>query len=85
MEIVVKVNNYDPKLGIELNWINNFEIIASHNKDEIIIKANKEGLLSLGNHFISLAQEDVPIGTHIHLDEYNSLEEGSDEMIIERM
>ena len=27
---------------------------------------------------------DVPPGTHIHLDEYNSLEDGSQSIIIEK-
>ena len=46
----------------------------------MIISANKEGLLSLAKQLTTLA-EAVP-GNHIHYDEYNSLEEGSAEMII---
>ena len=32
-------------------------------------------------HHVSLTEE--PLGTHIHLDAYNSLEEGSSELIFE--
>lgn len=47
------------------------------------IAANREGMLSLANILIDLA--DSQPGDHIHLDEYNSLEEGSAELIIERI
>jgi hypothetical protein len=49
----------------------------------VTISANREGLLSLARHFQALA-EGVP-GDHIHYDEYNSLEEGSSALIIERV
>ncbi len=37
------------------------------------------------NHLLNLAQVDVPCGTHIHLDEYNALEDGSIDLIIEKI
>ena len=49
----------------------------------IIISANREGLLSLASHLKALAEE-MP-GGHIHMDEHNSLEDGSAELIIERI
>ena len=36
---------------------------------------------NLADHLKSLAEE--PAGSHIHLDDYNSLEEGSSELILE--
>ncbi len=42
---------------------------------------HREGLLSLAKQLTALAN-GVP-GDHIHYEEYNSLEEGSAEMIIE--
>ena len=65
-----------------IEWINGFEIKAVAENGEIVISANREGLLSLAKHLTALA-EGVP-GDHIHYDVYNSLEEGSAEMIIER-
>ena len=46
------------------------------------IAANREGMLSLAKQLTALA-EAAP-GQHIHFDEFNSLEEGSAEMIIVR-
>ena len=48
------------------------------------IIANKEGLTSLANHLLNLAQDNVPRGYHLHFDESNSLKDGSSELIIEK-
>ena len=64
-----------------IEWVDGFEIKAVAEKGEIVISANREGLLSLAKQLTALA-EGVP-GDHIHYDAYNSLEEGSAEMIIE--
>jgi len=85
MEIQIKVNDYNMQDGLKLNWTDNYKIEVNNNHGEIIISANEEGLLSLANHFLTLAQANVPTGTHIHLDEYNSLEEGSTEVVIQKI
>ena len=63
-------------------WTEGFRISVKTDKKEVTISANREGLLSLARHLKALA-DGVP-GDHIHFDEYNSLEEGSAELIIER-
>lgn len=85
MEILIKVNDYNAKDGLKLNWTDNYKIEVNNNQGEILISANEEGLLSLANHFLTLAQTNVPTGTHIHLDEYNSLEKGSEEVVIQKI
>lgn len=85
MEIQIKINDYNAKDGVKLNWKDNYKIEVDNNHGEIIISANEDGLLSLANHFMTLAQPNVPLGTHIHLDEYNSLEEGSAEIVIQKI
>ena len=66
---------------MELNWTDGFEIKVRIENGAAVISANREGLLSLADHLKSLAEE--PSGSHIHLDAYNSLEEGSLELILE--
>ena len=46
-----------------------------------VVSANRAGLLSLAAQLSALARE--PAGSHIHYDEYNSLETGSAELLIE--
>lgn len=67
---------------MNINWIDGFEISVNHDNDEVVISANREGLLSLAGQLAALAEGEP--GDHIHYDEHNSLEEGSVELIIER-
>ena len=68
---------------MKINWVNGSEIRVNRDQNEVVISANREGLLSLAGQLTALA-EGVP-GDHIHYDENNSLEKGSAELIIERM
>ena len=66
-----------------LKWIDNCSITFQIDGNSAVLSANKAGLLSLASHLITLAEGNP--GDHIHLDSYNSLEEGSDELILEQM
>lgn len=68
---------------MELEWVDGFTIAVKVEHDSVVISANKEGLLSLANHLTTLANEKAPV-SHFHLDQYNSLEDGSAELIIEK-
>ncbi len=80
----IEIIEYDNNKGLQFNWEEGFTIKIMCDNGLIEIIANEAGLCSLANHLLNLAQEGVPFGTHIHLDEYNSLEEGSCEIIIEK-
>ena len=68
---------------MRMKWEDGFSIAVKVENDAVTISANKEGLLSLANHLKALAQDNTP-GAHIHLDEHNSLEESSTELIVEK-
>ena len=76
---------YSPETGIVLKWEDDAEIKVSTEDGEVLIEANADGLTSLANHLLNLAQTAVPSGAHIHLDEYNSLEDGSSDLIIAKL
>ena len=65
---------------MEIHWKDGFKIKVEIQGDGAVLSANREGLLSLAGIMASLADECA--GDHIHLDENNSLEDGSDEIII---
>ena len=81
-EIKINIPEYDD--AIELVWDDNYKIKTSTLYDTITIEANRDGLLSLARHLLLLAQEEVPNGSHFHLDEFNSLEDSSVELIISK-
>lgn len=68
---------------MELEWIEGAEISVRTEDGAVVLSANREGLLSLAGHFAALAEETP--GSHIHFDEYNSLEEHSAELIVARL
>ena len=69
---------------MEIKWYEGFSIkVSVDTENNVLISANKEGLLSLATQLKALANEDT--GSHIHYDEYSSLEEDSSELIIEKI
>ena len=68
---------------MEIKWKNGHRIEVRVDHGAVIISANREGLLSLAEQLTALAG-GAP-GSHIHYDEYSSLEDGSAEMILERI
>ena len=67
---------------MNIEWKDGFEIRVSLIQNQVVISANREGLLSLQQQLAALAE--APSGSHIHYDEHNSLEEKSLELIIEK-
>lgn len=68
---------------MNLDWVDGFEIRTAVDGGAMRIAANREGLVSLANILMALAEEGP--GSHVHLDEDNSLEDGSRELVIERL
>ena len=66
---------------MEIEWEDGFIINVNVENDTVVISANREGLLSLARQLTALAEEGA--GSQLHYDEYNSLEDGSVEMIIQ--
>ena len=65
-----------------MKWIEGHSIGVRIDGGTAIVSANREGLLSLANCLSELA--DSPAGSHFHLDEYNALEDGSTQLILEK-
>lgn len=85
MEIKIDVPEYSPESGLTCKWEKGFKLTSKIEYGVIYISANREGLISLANHLLNLAQEAVPAGHHLHLDENNSFETGSREVVFEKI
>lgn len=85
MEVKIEIPKYDRETGIAYLWTDGFELSITADNGAVLIKANKEGLISMANHLLNLAQDSVPKNHHIHFDEFNSLEEGSIELTIQKV
>lgn len=85
MKIELTVPDYSPDVGFSYAWENGFEITATVESSGIHIQANRAGLVSLARHLLTLAQDTVPAGSHMHFDDLNSLNDGSLELVIEKV
>ena len=81
MKYTIEVSDYDN--CIELEYDSDAIIESNHSEyGETVICANRNGLITLAKALLTLAQENVPSGAHIHLDEFNFLEEDSSELVL---
>jgi hypothetical protein len=85
MERTIRVGTHSTAGGVVMEWVTGFEISVVAYGSEVTIRANAAGLLSLAQHLATLAADDVPPGAHIHLDQHNGLEDGSVDLILERL
>jgi hypothetical protein len=69
MKINLDVPEYNPNTGVKYHWETGFDIEVKYENDVIVLTANKAGLFSLANHLLNLAQENIPLGYHLHFDE----------------
>lgn len=83
MEVKFTIPEYSNQ-GIQFEWEDDFEIKVGFKDGEVLISANRAGLISLAKQMLTLAQETVPTGYHLHYDEYNSLDVDSLGLIIEK-
>ncbi|MFD7440105.1 hypothetical protein [Streptomyces sp. NPDC059909] len=51
---------------------------------EIVIEANAPGLRTLAGHLLTLAEDGVPDGSHLHLEDSNGLADWSVGLVLER-
>ena len=68
---------------MEIKWEDDSEISVRVEEDgSVVLSGNKAGLITLSRMMADLA--DCEAGEHVHLDEWNGLEKGSREMIVEK-
>ena len=51
---------------------------------DVTIKANRDGLITLARHLLTLAQEEYDVGTHIHYETDTLLDDGSWSLIVDK-
>ena len=83
--ITIQIPIYTPEDRLKLEWEKDFFIKIIQEDGTVMLQANQNGLGSLAKHFLCLADSRVPLHNHIHLDDSNSLEDGSSELIIEKV
>lgn len=83
MEVSIDVPSYQLSRGLRFDWDDEFEIKLDIIGNEVVIAANSAGLRSLARHMLTLAQDGVPDGHHIHLTADQELDSQVD-LVIQR-
>lgn len=63
----LQVPEYSPVAGLKFDWEDGFIINVSVDSSEVVMRANRSGLISLARHLLTLAQAEVTAGAHVHL------------------
>jgi hypothetical protein len=86
MRVEIEVHDYSPKDGLVVTGEPNFQVSTrlESGPDELVIRANREGLRALAGALLTLTDPNVPSETHLHLTEHNGfLAAGSVGLILE--
>jgi hypothetical protein len=83
MIMSLNVPDYSTQSGLRFEWDEGFEIGVEILRSEVHLTANRAGLISLARHLLTLAQDGVPNGRHIHLTAGQEIESSVD-LILER-
>lgn len=81
----IELGSYSVEHGLSLRWVPGFLISATATSHDITISGNAEGLRSLAQHLLTLAEEDVPGGAHVHFEPGLELELDSVPLILNKM
>lgn len=85
MKLILDISDYQPTEGFRYQWEKNYELYIKLVDDNVVLSANKEGLVSLAIQLLSLSQNNIPSGYHLHLSEDNSLDSNSIDLIIQKL
>ena len=67
MKLTLELPDYDGK-WLDVIWEDEAELEVKSTPDEVVLQANREGLISLAEQLLYLAHHELPRGSHIHLD-----------------
>lgn len=84
MKICVEIPEYDGN-GIDVIWENNSKYSVEVVGNQVVLRGNKEALVSLAKQMLYLSNNDIQHGAHVHFNSFftgNSEEEN--ELIIEK-
>lgn len=84
LKVTLEIPRYTPEKGLSFNLYTGAIIESKLVGNEFVLELNQEGLISLATHLLSLAQDSVPSGYHIHYEDSTFLEEGSVCFVIEK-
>ncbi len=69
MKINVSIPDYDGN-ALDVIWAPEARYSVRAEDAQVVLKANQAGLISLAKQMLYMAYNDLPGGSHVHLDEF---------------
>lgn len=84
MQITVDIPNYDGN-GLDVIWETDSKYAISIKNNNVVISANKSGLVSLAKQMLYMAYNNLPRGSHVHYDSFfTGINDNDFQLIIEK-
>lgn len=84
MKIIVDIPNYDGN-GLDIIWETGSKYAISVEGKNVVISANKSGLVSLAKQMLYMAYSNLPTGSHVHYDSFfTNINDEDLELVIEK-
>ena len=84
MEIVVNIPDYDEN-GLDVTWETDSKYEIKVEGNNVVILANKSGLVSFAKQMLYMAYNNLPLGSHVHYDSFFTHNPSSNfELVIEK-
>ncbi len=84
MRIMVDIPDYDGN-GLDVIWETNSKYVIRVQNNDVVISANKSGLISLAKQMLYMAHNNLPTGSHVHYDSFfTKMNNECFELIIEK-
>lgn len=82
----LNLGTYSTDDGLQLTWRSGYVLRASATAgNELLLSGNAEGLRSLAQHLLTLAEDGVPAGVHAHMEPGLELEDDSAALVVEKV
>lgn len=83
MELKINIPDYDGD-AMDVIWQDNSYYSTEVFDDEILIKANSAGLISIAKQMLYMAYNDLSKGSHVHYDRFFTKMNNKYSLIIEK-
>lgn len=80
----VEIGTYSRERGLQLVWVDGSRIDVAVRDGAVLVRADAGGLRSLAAHLLTLADVEVPVAAHVHLEPGVDLEDESMSLVMER-
>jgi hypothetical protein len=84
MDANIELGSYSKESGLRLVWVPGYTLTVVAGADGVTVCGNSEGLRSLAQHLLTLADDVVPSGVHAHMEPGLELDDDSTSLVVEK-